>query len=55
MKTHFAFGRNGIDITLPAGFNYQLIESRTAPALTNARLRLRPRSTTPSAARRSPH
>jgi len=36
MKVNFAFGRNGIDVSLPEGFNYQLIESRTAPALTNA-------------------
>jgi len=36
MKVKFAFGRNGIDVALPDGFNYQLIESRTAPALTNA-------------------
>lgn len=36
MKTHFAFGRNGIEFTLPDGYRYQLLQSRTAPALGNA-------------------
>ena len=37
MKTHFAFGRNGIDVSLPDGFNYQLIRAAPPRALTNAR------------------
>jgi len=36
MNVHFAYGRNGIDVSLPEGFHYQLVESRTAPALADA-------------------
>ena len=33
MKTHFSFGKNGIEVLVPAGFKCQEIRSRTAPAL----------------------
>jgi nickel-dependent lactate racemase len=33
MKTHFAFGKNGIELCLPDGYEYHLLQSRTAPAL----------------------
>lgn len=33
MKTRFAFGKSGIDVTVPDGFAYQVIWSRCAPAL----------------------
>ena len=33
MKSQFAFGKTGIEISLPDGYEYQLIKSRTAPAL----------------------
>ena len=33
MQVHFAFGQHGLDLTLPAGPNYELIESRSASAL----------------------
>lgn len=33
MKTRFAFGKNGIDVTVPDGFKYQVLRSRCAPAL----------------------
>jgi nickel-dependent lactate racemase len=36
MKTQFAFGKTGIEISLPDGYEYQLIKSRTAPALVDA-------------------
>jgi nickel-dependent lactate racemase len=36
MQAHFAFGKQGLDLTLPDGFQYQLLQSRTAPALHNA-------------------
>jgi nickel-dependent lactate racemase len=36
MKTQFAFGKTGIEIPLPDGFEYHLIKSRTAPALNAA-------------------
>ena len=36
MKTRFAFGKNGIDVTVPEGFNYQVLRSRCAPALADA-------------------
>src|SRR5271156_5091423 len=35
MQVNFAFGRHGLDLTLPAGPNYELIESRSASALPN--------------------
>src|SRR6201996_7000697 len=33
MQVHFAFGQHGLDLTLPTGPNYELIESRSASAL----------------------
>jgi nickel-dependent lactate racemase len=36
MKTQFAFGKTGIQISLPDGYEYQLIKSRTAAALADA-------------------
>jgi nickel-dependent lactate racemase len=33
MKTRFSFGKNGIDVTVPEGFAYQVLETRSAPAL----------------------
>jgi len=33
MKTHFSFGKNGIEVSVPDGFAYQVIKSRSAQAL----------------------
>src|ERR1700674_3329753 len=33
MQVHFAFGHHGLDVTLPTGPSYELIESRSASAL----------------------
>src|SRR5271167_3906504 len=33
MQVHFAFGQHGLDLSLPTGPNYELIESRSASAL----------------------
>jgi len=33
MKTRFAFGKNGIEVEVPAGFEYRVIKSRTGAAL----------------------
>jgi nickel-dependent lactate racemase len=33
MKTHFSFGKNGIDVSIPNDFQYQVIRSRSASAL----------------------
>ena len=33
MKTHFAFGKNGIDVEVPNGFDCQVVRSRAARAL----------------------
>ena len=33
MKTHFAFGKNGIEFTIPDGFDCQVVRSRAAQAL----------------------
>ena len=33
MKTHFAFGKNGIDVEVPKGFDCQIVRSRAALAL----------------------
>src|SRR5271168_4169106 len=33
MQIRFAFGRDGLDLTLPAGPHYEVIESRSASAL----------------------
>jgi nickel-dependent lactate racemase len=35
MKTHFAFGKNGIDVEIPEGFDCQVVRSRAAQALNN--------------------
>jgi nickel-dependent lactate racemase len=35
MKTHFAFGKNGIDVEVPEGFDCQVVRSRAAQALDN--------------------
>ncbi|HWB32201.1 MAG TPA: nickel-dependent lactate racemase [Acidobacteriaceae bacterium] len=40
MRTHFAFGKHGLDITLPNGPNYQLVETRSASPLPDARAAL---------------
>ena len=36
MKTHFAFGKNGIDVEVPEGFDCQVVRSRAAQALNDA-------------------
>jgi len=36
VQAHFAFGKHGLDVTLPDGAEYQLIETRSAPALADA-------------------
>ncbi len=33
MKTRFSFGKNGIDVSVPDGFDYQVLRSHTAQAL----------------------
>ena len=33
MKTHFSFGKNGIDVSVPDGFECQVIKSRSASGL----------------------
>ena len=33
MKAHFAFGKNGIDVEVPEGFDCQVVRSRAAHAL----------------------
>jgi nickel-dependent lactate racemase len=33
MKTHFSFGKHGIDVTVPDRYAYQVLRSRCAPAL----------------------
>jgi lactate racemase len=33
MQTHFAFGKNGMDVLIPAGFQCQVVQSRSAAAL----------------------
>ena len=33
MKTHFSFGKDGIDVSVPDGFEYQVLRSHTAKAL----------------------
>lgn len=33
MKTHFSFGKNGIDVSVPDGFESQVLRSHTAQAL----------------------
>ncbi|MFZ2022645.1 MAG: nickel-dependent lactate racemase [Terracidiphilus sp.] len=36
MKTHFAFGKHGIEVSVPDGFDCQVVMSRTARALPDA-------------------
>jgi nickel-dependent lactate racemase len=36
MKTQFAFGKRGIDVSVPDGFAYHVVRSRSAPALNDA-------------------
>ncbi len=33
MKTHFSFGKDGIDVSVPDGFDCQVLRSHTANAL----------------------
>jgi nickel-dependent lactate racemase len=33
MKTHFSFGKRGIEVSVPEGYECQVLHSRTAPAL----------------------
>jgi nickel-dependent lactate racemase len=33
MKTHFSFGKNGVEISVPEGFEYQLVRSRSSPVI----------------------
>ena len=33
MQAHFAFGKHGLDVTLPDGPDYLLLESRSAPPI----------------------
>ncbi|MGI8988433.1 MAG: nickel-dependent lactate racemase [Bryobacteraceae bacterium] len=33
MRVHFAFGKTGLDVDLPEGYNYQLLEARSAVPL----------------------
>ena len=35
MKTHFSFGKNGIDVSVPDGFACQVVRSRSAAALSD--------------------
>jgi nickel-dependent lactate racemase len=36
MKTHFSFGKNGIDVSVPEGFECQVIRSRSGAALADS-------------------
>lgn len=36
MNVHLAFGKNGLDLDLPAGFNYRVLEAVSAPPLADA-------------------
>ena len=40
MRTHFAFGKAGLDLELPSGFEYRVLEARSAKALANERAAL---------------
>ena len=40
MKTRFAFGKNGIDVTVPGAFDCQVVRSRNAPPLANLSARI---------------
>ncbi len=40
MKTHFAFGKDGLTVSLPEGFRYELVEGRSAKPLPDARAAL---------------
>lgn len=35
MQTHFAFGKNGIDVSFPKSFHYEVLESRSALPVKN--------------------
>ena len=39
-RTHFAFGKAGLDLELPSGFEYRVLEARSAKALANERAAL---------------
>lgn len=36
MRVHFAFGKSGLDLNLPSGFEYKLLEARSASPLADA-------------------
>jgi nickel-dependent lactate racemase len=36
MKTHFSFGRNGIEVSVPEGYSCQVLRSRTAAGLSDS-------------------
>jgi hypothetical protein len=40
MQIHFAFGKHGLDLTLPDGPRYEVIESRSASALPDVKAAL---------------
>src|SRR3954471_22841514 len=40
MRTHFAFGKAGLDLELPSGFEYRVLEARSAKALPDERAAL---------------
>ena len=40
MKTQFAFGKNGIEVAVPEGFEYQVIRSRSAKPLSDVQAAL---------------
>lgn len=40
MQTHFSFGKNGIDVSFPKGFQYEVIESRSALPVKNVQAAL---------------
>lgn len=40
MKTHFSFGKDGIEVSLPDGFHCQVLKSRSAAALSDATVAL---------------
>ena len=35
MRTHFAFGKTGLTLDLPEGFQYKLLEARSASPLSD--------------------
>ncbi|MDZ4798401.1 MAG: lactate racemase domain-containing protein, partial [Bryobacteraceae bacterium] len=40
MRSHFAFGKTGLDLDLPEGFDYRLLEARSAQPLPDERAAL---------------